>query len=123
MDSMVCRSFFSFTSIVLHSQLSCSICTDFHLYSAFYTSVYLKFLFIEVDNTAALLWLHIWQVNSRICEFNIVSADLFFILSDVDIANFSDDNTPYLYAADVKDKSFNTFVQMISVYSTFVQMI
>ena len=30
-------------------------------------------------------------------------ADLFFIHSDIDIANFADDNTPYLFAKNVED--------------------
>ena len=32
-----------------------------------------------------------------------VLADLFLIHSDIDIANFSDDNTPYLSAKNVED--------------------
>ena len=32
---------------------------------------------------------------------NIFLADLFFILTDVDIASYADDNTPYVAAADV----------------------
>ena len=35
--------------------------------------------------------------------FNIFSADLFLIYSDIDIANFADDNTPYLSAENVKE--------------------
>ena len=35
--------------------------------------------------------------------FNIFLADLFFIHSDIDIANFADDNTPYLSAKNVED--------------------
>ena len=35
--------------------------------------------------------------------FNIFSADLFLIHSDIDIANFADDNTPYLSAENVKE--------------------
>ena len=30
--------------------------------------------------------------------FHIFLADLFFILNDVDIANYADDNTPYVIA-------------------------
>ena len=33
--------------------------------------------------------------------FNIFLADLFFILKDVDIASYADDNTPYVIADDV----------------------
>ena len=33
--------------------------------------------------------------------FNIFLADLFLIHSDIDIANFADDNTPYLFAKNV----------------------
>ena len=35
--------------------------------------------------------------------FNIFLADLFLIYSDTDIANFADDNTPYLFAGNVED--------------------
>ena len=35
--------------------------------------------------------------------FNIFLADLFFINSDIDIANFADANTPYLSAKNVED--------------------
>ena len=35
--------------------------------------------------------------------FNIFSADLFLIHRDIDIANFADDNTPYLSAKNVED--------------------
>ena len=35
--------------------------------------------------------------------FNIFLADLFFIHSDIDIANFADDNMPYLSAKNVED--------------------
>ena len=35
--------------------------------------------------------------------FNIFSADLFLIQGDTDIANFADDNTPYLSAKNVED--------------------
>ena len=35
--------------------------------------------------------------------FNIFSADLFLIHSDIDIANFADDNTPYLSAKNTED--------------------
>ena len=35
--------------------------------------------------------------------FNIFLADLFLIHSDIDIANFADDNTPYLSAKNVED--------------------
>ena len=35
--------------------------------------------------------------------FNIFSADQFLIRSDIDIANFADDNTPYLSAENVKE--------------------
>ena len=35
--------------------------------------------------------------------FNIFLADLFFIHSDTEIANFADDNTPYLSAKNVED--------------------
>ena len=35
--------------------------------------------------------------------FNIFLADLFLIPSDIDIANFADDNTPYLSAKNVED--------------------
>ena len=35
--------------------------------------------------------------------FNIFLADLFFIHSDIDIANFADDNTPYFFAKNVED--------------------
>ena len=35
--------------------------------------------------------------------FNIFFADLFLIHSDIDIANFADDNTPYLSAKNVED--------------------
>ena len=34
---------------------------------------------------------------------NIFLADLFLIHSDIDIANFADDNTPYLSAENVED--------------------
>ena len=34
--------------------------------------------------------------------FNIFLADLFLIPSDIDIANFADDNTPYLSAKNVE---------------------
>ena len=33
--------------------------------------------------------------------FNIFLADLFFILKDVDIASYADDDTPYVIADDV----------------------
>ena len=33
--------------------------------------------------------------------FNIFLADLFFILTDVDIERFEDDNTPYVFADDI----------------------
>ena len=36
--------------------------------------------------------------------FNIFLADLFFILNDVDIARYADDNTPYVVADDIKNK-------------------
>ena len=35
--------------------------------------------------------------------FNFFLADLFFIHSDNDIANFTDDNTPYLSAKNLED--------------------
>ena len=35
--------------------------------------------------------------------FNIFLADLFFIHNDIDIANFADDNTPYLSAKNAED--------------------
>ena len=35
--------------------------------------------------------------------FNIFLIDLFLIHNNIDIANFSDDNMPYLSAKDVKD--------------------
>ena len=35
--------------------------------------------------------------------FNIFFADLFLIHSDTDIANFADDNTPYLSAENVEN--------------------
>ena len=35
--------------------------------------------------------------------FNNFLADLFFIHSDIDIANFADDNTPYLSAKNIED--------------------
>ena len=35
--------------------------------------------------------------------FNIFLADLFLIHSDIDTANFADDNTPYLSAENVED--------------------
>ena len=35
--------------------------------------------------------------------FNIFLADLFLIHSDIDIANFADDNTPYLSAKNIED--------------------
>ena len=35
--------------------------------------------------------------------FNIFLADLFLIHSDIDVANFADDNTPYLSAKNIKD--------------------
>lgn len=66
-------------------------------YSALYTCVNLTFLFAVVDNTAALLWQYI-GVNSQICEFNIFSADTFFIPTDIYIANIPDDKTSFLYA-------------------------
>ena len=33
--------------------------------------------------------------------FNIFLADMFFILNDVDIASYADDNTPYVIADDI----------------------
>ena len=33
--------------------------------------------------------------------FNIFLADLFFLLNDVDIASYADDNTPYVIADDI----------------------
>ena len=33
--------------------------------------------------------------------FNIFSADLLFILNDVDIVSYADDNTPYVIAVDI----------------------
>ena len=33
--------------------------------------------------------------------FSIFLADLFFILNDIDIANYADDNTPYVIAGDI----------------------
>ena len=33
--------------------------------------------------------------------FNIFLADLFFILNDVDIASYADDNAPYVIANDI----------------------
>ena len=35
--------------------------------------------------------------------FKMFLADLFLIHSDIDIANFADDNTPYLSAENVKE--------------------
>ena len=50
--------------------------------------------------------------------FNIFLADLFLIPSDIDIANFADDNTPYLSAKNVEHvvvpkARFSIFVQMV----------
>ena len=50
--------------------------------------------------------------------FNVFSADLFLIHSDIDIANFADDNTPYLSAKNVDVisvlwVSFSISVQMV----------
>ena len=48
---------------------------------------------------------------------NIFFANLYFILNDVDITNFSDDNTPYTTAKNTDDvinsleKTSNTFFQ------------
>ena len=33
--------------------------------------------------------------------FNIFLADLFFIISNIDIANYTDDNTPYIAADNI----------------------
>ena len=35
--------------------------------------------------------------------FNIFLADLFFIINDIDIANYADDNTPYVIADNIDD--------------------
>ena len=35
--------------------------------------------------------------------FNIFLADLFFLINDVDIASYGDDNTPYVTAYDIDD--------------------
>ena len=35
--------------------------------------------------------------------FNISLADLFFIINDTDIANYADDNTPYITADNIDD--------------------
>ena len=35
--------------------------------------------------------------------FNVFLANLFFILNDVDIASYADDNTPYVIANDIDD--------------------
>ena len=35
--------------------------------------------------------------------FNIFLANLFFILNDVDIESYADDNTPYVIANDIDD--------------------
>ena len=35
--------------------------------------------------------------------FNIFLADLFFVLNDVDIASYADDNAPYVTANDIDD--------------------
>ena len=57
-------------------------------------------------------------LNFRTTLFNIFLADLFFIYSDIDIANFADDNNPYLPAINVEDiivprASFSISVQMV----------
>ena len=44
---------------------------------------------------------------------NIFLADLFLIHSDIDIANFADDNTPYLSAKNVED--FIEYLERASV--------
>ena len=35
--------------------------------------------------------------------FNICLADLFLIMDDIDIANYSDDNAPYVTADDIDE--------------------
>ena len=35
--------------------------------------------------------------------FNIFLADLFFIVNDIDIENYADDNTPYVIADNIDD--------------------
>ena len=41
--------------------------------------------------------------NLGLLLFNIFSADLFLIHRDIHIANFADDNTPYLSAENVEE--------------------
>ena len=51
--------------------------------------------------------------------FNICLADLFFILSDIDIANFADDNTPYLSAKNVEDVIESLIRVLVSLFRWF----
>ena len=43
------------------------------------------------------------RLNFETTSTQLFVTDLFFIHSDIDIANFTDDNTPYLSAKNVED--------------------
>ena len=51
--------------------------------------------------------------------FNIFSADLLFIHNDTDIANFADDNTPYLSAKNVEDVIESLELASVSLFRWF----
>ena len=51
--------------------------------------------------------------------FNIFLADLFLIHSDIDIANFADDNTPYLSAKNVEDVIESLERALVSLFRCF----
>ena len=51
--------------------------------------------------------------------FNIFLADLFLIHSDIDIANFADNNTPYLSAKNVEDVIESLERALVSLFRCF----
>ena len=51
--------------------------------------------------------------------FNIFWADLFLMHSDIVIANFADDNTPYLFAKNVEDVIESLEQASVSLYRWF----
>ena len=48
------------------------------------------------------IWSYTW-FKLRPLLFNIFLADLFFIIRNIDIANYTDDNTPYIAADNIDD--------------------
>ena len=55
--------------------------------------------------------------------FNIFLADLFLIHSDIDDANFADDNTPYLSAKSVEDVIESQERASVSPYGISIRMV